>query len=136
MKNNITMIVIGTAVVAGAVGFFGGMRYQQGRTLTRIVGDRPFGEGRPMMYGGGNGGGRMGMRPVAGEIISSDATSLTVKMGDGSSKIVILSEKTSINTASTASRSALTTGSQVAVFGTSNADGSVTAQSIQLTPKP
>lgn len=39
-----------------------------------------------------------------------------------------------INKATTATKSDLKTGEKVAVFGTPNSDGSVTAQSIQLNP--
>lgn len=79
-------------------------------------------------------GGRTGFTPVSGEILSIDDTSITVKMPDGGSKIVMISEKTTMNKASSASKSDLKVGSQVAVFGQDNSDGSVTAQSIQLDP--
>jgi len=59
---------------------------------------------------------------------------ITVKLEDGSSKIILLSEKTSINKASEGSITDLTAGEKVAVFGTTNADGSVTAQNIQINP--
>lgn len=52
----------------------------------------------------------------------------------GSSKIVVLSDKTLINKAEQATKSDLKTGEKVAVFGSSNSNGSVTAQSIQLNP--
>lgn len=134
------MIAVATAVIAGGIGFFGGVRYQQRQVPS-------FGAGRFAMMGQGantvafgqgrTGGqrGMMGLRPVAGEIISSDDKSITVKLADGSSKIVFLSEKTVINKASTATMSDLATGQRVAVFGESNSDGSVTAQNIQLNPQ-
>ncbi|MDO8497568.1 MAG: DUF5666 domain-containing protein [bacterium] len=133
-KNLIITIIV--AVVVGAGSFFGGMKYQQ----TKVAGFRQGGQG--FAKGGGNTQGRTGQgRPVAGEITDSDATSITVKMMDGSTRIVILSEKTQINKASAGSKSDLTKGEQVAVFGTQNSDGSVTAQNIQLkrnrpTPSP
>ena len=69
-----------------------------------------------------------------GEISAQDEKTITVKLQDGSSKIILLSDKTSINKASVGLISDLTVGEKVAVFGTSNADGSVTAQNIQLNP--
>lgn len=128
--------VFGTAVAAIAIGFFAGVKYQQSRL------PRPsFGDGQSMMIQrGARGqmamrGGTAMVRPTSGEIIDSDEKSITVKMDDGSSAIVMLSDSTSIQHSSDASRSALTTGTKVAVFGLQNSDGSVTAQSIQLNPK-
>lgn len=77
------------------------------------------------------GGQRFGQRngnfqPVRGEITSSDANSITVKMQDGSSKIVLLSDITAITEATSASKQSLTTGKQVMVIGS---NGSITINS-------
>jgi hypothetical protein len=72
---------------------------------------------------------------VMGEIISTDETSITVKTEDGSSKIVLLTGSTSINKAEEVTKTALIKGVRVAVFGTTNTDGSVTAQNVQLNPQ-
>ena len=77
-------------------------------------------------------GGRGGQ--VTGEVSSSDDKSITVKMADGSSKIILLSTTTSIIKSSEASKTDLTVGAKVGVFGQANPDGSVTAQNIQLNP--
>lgn len=110
------------------------MKYQE---LQRGPLARQFGAGQMMGLRGSqnNNGARQGFRPVAGEIISSDTTSATVKLADGSTKIVILTDKTSINKAETATKEDLKTGQAVAVFGNENADGTVTAQSVQLNPQ-
>jgi hypothetical protein len=76
----------------------------------------------------------MGFRPVAGEIISKDDKSITVKLQDGSSKIVMLSTTTQINKAQTVDATSLVVGETVRVIGNVNADGSVTAQDIQINP--
>jgi len=130
-KNNLIIIIL-IVVIVGAGAFFAGMKYQESKS----IGQRQltFGQGSGRI-GNGQGGFNRGMRPVAGEIISSDANSLTVKMQDGSTRIVILSEKTEINKAEKTSKENLKTGQQVAVFGTENSDGSVTAQNIQLNPQ-
>lgn len=78
--------------------------------------------------------GRLGVRPVSGEIINSDDQSITVKTNDGSSKLIFLSDNTEINEATKAAVSDLEIGKQVAVFGTENPDGSITGQNIQLNP--
>lgn len=132
MKNQNNLIVtILLVVIVGAGSFFAGTKYQQSNG--RQFPDGQFG-GRMMGGQPGNQGNRMNFRPVNGEIIASDDKSITVKAQDGSSKIVLISESTEINTASIVSRDALKVGEKVAVFGTSNPDGSLTAQNIQLNP--
>lgn len=125
MKNNNFLIIAVVAILVGAVGFFGGMKYQQGK--------KPSFD-RNRMGQGQLQGNRAGFRPVNGEIISSDEKSITVKMQDGSSRIVMLTEKTEINKAASGTKDDLKVGENVAVFGQENSDGSVTAQSIQLNP--
>lgn len=128
MKNTVITVIL--VLVVGAGGFFGGMKYQQGK---RPDFARQFGQGQGVRAGQGQGN-RQGFRPVNGEIISSDDKSITVKLQDGSSKIVLFSDKTTINKAAEATKDDLKSGEKVAVFGTENSDGSVTAQSIQLNP--
>lgn len=137
MNKNIIWIVL--VIVVGAGAFFGGMKYQQSKRTTQFRGVNGVpgtvqGGAQGQRQGGQGAGNRMGFQPVNGDIINSDAQSITVKLADGSSKIVILSDKTVINKASTATKADLTTGQKVAVFGATNTDGSVTAQSIQLNP--
>lgn len=132
MKNNVivTSVII---VLVGSIAFFGGMKHQQSKANAANPGRQFAGQG---FHAGQNGsGGRQGFRPVAGEIIKSDETTITVKLTDGSSKIVLIGEKTTINTAAEAKREDLKTGITVAVFGSENADGTVTAQTVQLNPE-
>jgi len=139
MKNNL-LITILIAIIVGAIGFFAGTKYQQSKTasgFTRQFGQ--FGNGQQRIIMGGSGGrtqgnGRMGAGQVLGEILNQDDKSITVKLQDGSTKIVFLSDTTNINKATTGSKSDLKVGVRVGVFGTENADGTVTAQNIQLNP--
>lgn len=120
------------ALAVGAAGFFVGTKYQAGQTgnlRSNAFGGRGFGGS------GAGGAGRQGFRPVQGNILSADDKSITVKLADGSTKIILLTDKTQINQASKAMTSDLKVGAPVAVFGTTNADGSVTAQSVQLNPQ-
>jgi len=135
MKHKDIIIMVLVALIVGAGAFYGGMQYQKSQRGNFAFGTAGQG-GRQfaMQFGSRNGGGP-GFRPVVGEIISSDATSITVKSPDGSSKIVLLSSKTTINKAATGTVSDLKKGEQVAAFGTQNADGSLTAQSVQLNPQ-
>lgn len=130
MKNNLILVAAITAVIFAGAGFYGGMQYQISQTpaTTRTGGAGGFG-GRTGGRGPGNGGGR-----IMGTVTSSDSNSLTVKLQDGSSKILLITSQTSINKAAQASASDLVVGSTVAAFGSTNSDGSVTAQNIQLNP--
>lgn len=125
MKNN-TVIMIILVIVAGAGGFFAGMQYQKSQP------------GSTRQYSGGfgtrGGGTRNGMRPVTGDILNSDDKSITVKLADGSTMIVLVTGSTTINKATSAAKTDLTTGVRVAAFGTANTDGTVTASTIQINP--
>ena len=130
MKQQHILSMIFVAILIGGIGFFAGMQYQKmqrGQMIEQLSG------GRTQMQGGQ---GRMvqknGQSPVLGEITSQDDTSLTVKLPDGSSKIVILSQTTAINKQAAGSIGDLKIGENIMVVGSSNADGSVTAQNIQL----
>ncbi len=137
MKNPIIIPVIVALITAG-LGFTAGMKYQQSKTpsfaggqfAARFGNGTRQGSGQPI--GNGN---RQGFRPISGTIISVDNNSVTVKLDDGSSKIVILSDKTEINKADTGTKNDLLSGTRVAVFGATNSDGSVTAANIQLNPR-
>jgi len=129
MKNKNLMITILLLVVVGGGAFFAGMKYQQSK---RSNFNRQFGN----MQNDRNGqaGNRQNFRPINGEIISADDKSITVKMTDGSSKIVLLNDKTTINKAADATKEDLKVGEKVMAMGQENSDGSITAQTIQLNP--
>lgn len=138
MKQNSIAVILLVAVITGAGGFFAGTKYQQSQRNTAFQMMNGQG-GRGAFFGNGTGTGtrtgmRNGMRPVSGQIIKQDDTSITVKLQDGSSKIILLTGSTQINKATTGSKSDLSTGTVVAVFGSENSDGSVTAQNVQINP--
>ena len=130
MKNSIIIAVI-VALVVGGGAFFGGMKYQQSKQPSFM---RQGGTGAQGTRTGVNNRMGTGFRPVDGEILSADDKSITVKLQDGSSKIVLISDNTSINQASQATKNDLKVGVKVAVVGQQNSDGSVTAQNIQINP--
>src|SRR4030042_6179104 len=131
MKNkNIIITILLLIIIAGGA-FFAGMKYQQ-KKIPSFTGQ--FANGQNLRNGNGQARIGNGFRPVNGEIIGSDDKSITVKLQDGSSKIVLFSDTTQINKADTGTKEDLKVGETVAVFGTDNSDGSVTAQNIQLNP--
>lgn len=129
MKNNIAFIAFVALLVGGGIGFFGGREYQKNQRTTTL-GQLGFRGGS-----GANGAGRFrNGNGVVGTILSVDVNSITVRLLDGSSRIVLLTDTTNINKATQASVSDLMKGERVAAFGMPNSDGSVTAQNIQLNP--
>ncbi|MBI3341651.1 hypothetical protein HY024_00850 [Candidatus Curtissbacteria bacterium] len=72
---------------------------------------------------------------VVGEILTIDDRGMTIKLQDGSTKIVLVSDKTSINKAAQATKDDLKTGERVSAFGMQNPDGSVSATNVQLNPQ-
>jgi hypothetical protein len=132
MRTNLIVVAI-LVILVGAGSFYGGMKYQQTR---RSGAFQQFANGQAGARRGIGAGNVQGasFRPVSGQIISMDDKSITVKLTDGSSKIVLLNDSTTINQTSQASKSDLKVGEEVAAFGSTNSDGSVTAQSVQLNP--
>ena len=126
LKKEAILIGIIALLVGGGAGFFGGMQYQKSKAPQRMANATFFQGGNGARRGGPNG------MAVRGQIISSDNNSITVKMMDGSTKIVILSGSTQIGKSTTGTISDLTNGANVTVFGSTNSDGSVTAQNVQV----
>ena len=128
------MILITILVVAiGISGFFGGMKYQQSkqpsRTDLQSFGQLRGGMRQPDTIGTQQ---REGSGMVRGEIISKDGESVTVKLLDDSSKIILISENTTINKTTEGSIDDLETGEQVVVFGQENSDKSISATNVQI----
>ena len=115
--------------MVGAAAFFGGMTYQE----TKAAAPGADGQFQSRMgMRNGTGGFRGGA--VIGDIIALDDKSITVKLQDGSSKIVLLPDNVTVSKTDTGSKADLKTGVKVGVFGQTNSDGSVTSQNIQLNP--
>jgi len=132
MKNNAILIGVVAVIIGLAGGFFIGKSYQSSQTSGNFG---QFGNGQQRQRTGlPNDQTRMTGRQIIGEIISQDDKSITIKLPDGSTKIILFSEKTSVIEATSASTTALAVGKTVGVFGTTNTDGSITAQNIQLNP--
>lgn len=131
MKNPIVISVV-VALLVGAGAFFGGMKFQETKAASSNSADHAQGSFRGQ--NGQNRNSQGGFRPVVGEILNMDDKSITVKLEDGSSKIVLLPDNITVSKTDTTSKADLKTGVRVGVFGTNNSDGSVTAQNVQINP--
>jgi hypothetical protein len=135
MKNN-KIILPAVFLVVGIISGFTGGYYYRNYSISKMRGNFSNVQGQRFTPNGNGGQNRniSGFNGTNGQIISNDNTSLTVKLNDGSTKIIILSDSTTYSDLIEANKSDLKTGINIAVFGTTNSDGSVTAERIQLNP--
>lgn len=133
MNKKIITGVIAVVVISGT--FYGGMAYGKSTVTTR----GEFNSGQfPANASGARGSGiRGGVNGgfTTGEIISKDATSVTIKMQDGSTKIALIASSTQVMKSSSGALNDLIIGTNITITGTSNSDGSVTAKSVQIRPE-
>jgi hypothetical protein len=123
--NKIILAVVIVIIVAGG-SFYGGMIYGKSQNPKPGSGSGTF-QTRINRAGGGG--------FISGSILSKDASSITLQLQNGSgSKIIFYSDTTQINKQALGTATDLATGTSVSVVGTTNSDGSVTAQSIQIRP--
>jgi hypothetical protein len=133
------------AVLAGALGFWGGVTYQKGQTSSSASGNSQRGNGNfqpPAGFvpgqGGANGNSQNGARRFAGgvatgTVLAADAKSITLKIASGGSKTVYLTSTTTISKQETLTASALKVGESVMAVGESS-NGGITARSVQIVP--
>lgn len=132
MKKNI-LIPLVLIILVGAGAFFSGMQFQKSQASQQAGGTQQDTSANPARTPGGGRRGGFG-RATVGKIVSQDANSITIQMTDGSSKIINISDATKLSKIDSAAKTDLTTNQTVAVFGSTNSDGSITAQRIQLNP--
>lgn len=141
MKKPLVLFIISILIVSAA-SFFGGMKYAAAKrpggarnfaNLTPEQMQNRFAQGGVASQGtfqrgarGGNGG------FIAGEVISKDEKSITIKLGDGGSKIIFVSDSAKIMKAVSGTKDDIGAGVQVTVTGEANSDGSINAQNIQI----
>jgi len=146
MKKILPFLIV--AVAAGAISFYGGSvfakRLSTSQGAGRQMGNDPTGG---MMASGRAVGGQFGRNNsglINGEVVSKDATSITIKLqaapggqtdGQTGSKVVFYSASTTVAKMATVSMDELTPGTSVMIVGKSETDGSMTAQSIQIRPE-
>ena len=64
--------------------------------------------------------------------MANDGSTITIKMTDGSTKLVLFSSSTDIAKSAAGTSADLVAGENVVVTGSANSDGSITATRIQL----
>lgn len=143
VNSKIVTAAVVAAIVFGGAGFYGGMTYEKSAAASQRqdrfaqMGGGNFAgrnsgannQNRPRTVGARNGGGF-----IAGQITAKDDKSITVKERSGSSKIILYSGSTTVGKSVAGSAADLSTGENVMVTGTTNTDGSVTAENIQIRP--
>jgi len=131
-STTITTIVI-LILIFSAGSFYGGMKYGQSNSLTKNqqgFQTRQFRQGGQGLRAGGIAGGSL----VNGEILKKDDKSVTVKVQDGGSKIIFISDDSSVLKSTSGSIGDLQIGETITANGTANADGSINALMIQIRP--
>ena len=135
-------IIILVIVVVGAGSFYGGMVYGKSSSkgsLARDFNPEQFGAnitGMGQRGGRVNGTGTVGAGGgfVSGEVMNQDEQSITLKLQDAGTKIIFFSSSTQVTKTQEGSTSNISVGENLTVTGKINADGSITAQSIQIRP--
>jgi hypothetical protein len=135
MNKNLIIAVVVTAIIAGGIGFAGGRQVAEKRKVTQdgnmITGDQSDRTGR---FGSPSKSPNRGIRGgfVSGQIISRDATSMTVKLPDGNTRIVFLGANLEVTAYSSSTQAALVVGSHVRVSGETADAGALTARRVDI----
>ena len=125
--------IIGLVVILLIIGggaFYWGMSYGKSQATAAATAARASFAGARGSRTGASGAGL-----ISGSIISEDSSSITLQLpNNAGSKIIFYSGATTISKFDSGTVNDLANGATVSVTGTTNSDGSVTAQSIQIRP--
>ena len=115
------------AIIALGGGYLWGKTAGMGGGRAGFAGAGAFSSSTRRMASGTTSGGF-----VAGQITAIDQSSITLQLPNGSSEVVFYSSSTPVSEPTTVSVSVLEVGTKIAIGGTGNSDGSLTAQTIQV----
>ena len=137
MKKIIPLFIILLIIVGGGA-FYGGMKYGQSKwglgNFSRQNFQNLSEEERQQLFQRGVGM-RTGAGFLNGEVIARDEQSLTLKLPDGSTKIIFFSSSTQTSKTIEGTIDDIEIGKEIMVSGDQNSDGSYTAKTIQLSPR-
>lgn len=129
MKKNISIIL---TVLALGVGFTLGTLYgKSSATGAPNQTQGQFGAGAGRQFGRGA---QAGNGFIGGQVVAADATSITLQLPQGGSRVVLVSSSTEVRKSVGGTSADLAAGEEVTVTGKQNTDGSFTAQSVQIRP--
>lgn len=117
------------AIVIGGGSFYAGMQYARSQAAATRQAGRGGAGGFGSQGRGGNGG------FTAGQVTAKDATSVTITMPTGGSKIIFYASSTRVGKNVDGSIDDISVGTNVMVTGSPNSDGSITASSLQIRPQ-
>jgi hypothetical protein len=126
-KYIVHMVWVVIAIVALGGGFFWGKANGAASQATGSVGAYSSSMRRAANSAAGGG-------LVVGTIAVIDSSSITLQLANGNSEVVFYSTSTPISEPTMISANTLKVGTTIMVGGTSNSDGSLTAQTIQIRP--
>ena len=125
-KNILILVAVIVLLAVGGGAFYGGMIYGKSQNSKSSFGNGNF--QTRVNRGGGAGF-------ISGTILAKDASSITLQLqNNNGSKIIFYSGTTQIGKFTSGTAGDLTTGDTVSVTGTTNSDGTITAQNIQIRP--
>ncbi|HUY05154.1 MAG TPA: hypothetical protein VMV62_00305 [Candidatus Paceibacterota bacterium] len=128
-KKLVTTGVIALVIGAG-VGYAGAGMLNRPAAAPFARGNWNAGGAGSMMRGGAGSG------FLTGTVVSKDATGMTLNTRDGSSHVVFVTPDTNVSKSVGGTIADVSVGATVIVSGTTNSDGSVSANLIQLRPAP
>ncbi len=129
-KYTVHIVWLIVAVVALVGGYFYGKSTASAGAAGRFAGRTGAFASSTAGFAGRGGGAGGGF--VSGQILSLSGDSMTIQLANGNSQVIFYSSSTSVIKPEPAPVSSLAPGTMVMIGGTTNSDGSLTAQSIQV----
>ena len=121
MNREILFLII--LILVATTAFYVGMKYQQSKMPQGVF------------FQGGGQTAQARERMLSGEVISKDEKSLTLKLPNGSIRIIFLSEKTEFLKMTEGNLNDIEAGKQIMIIGNQTTEGAFVAEQIQLSPR-